>query len=112
MTQDVVDQRIQITGVEHEIVFIILGEVGVPVAAQIGHDHFVSGLGKGSNISPPDAFGLRVAMHEQEWISPDSFAEEGETEVFGDFGSMDLEGIASGRFGLGRTGFRHSGSSF
>jgi hypothetical protein len=51
-------------------------------------------------------------MHEQEWISPDSFAEEGQADVFGDFGSMDLEGIASGRFGLGRTGFRHSGSSF
>ena len=43
---------------------------------------------------------------------PRLLAEEGEADVFGDFGSVDLEGIASGRFGLGGTGFRHSGFSF
>jgi len=50
-------------------------------------------------------------VHKYEWVASHAFTEIGEAHAFGDFGAVDLEGVAIGRRGLWGTRGGHAVSS-
>jgi hypothetical protein len=111
MAEHVVDQGPEITAVEDEIVGVVLRQIRIAVAAQIGNDDLVACLGEGPDVAPPDALRLGIAVDEQERMTADAFADVGELEVAIDPRAMDLERVGGGRRGLGRAEIRHEGGS-
>ena len=107
MAQDVVHQRVQVAGVEDEVVGVLYGEIGVAVAAQVGHDDFKARSDQRPYVAPPDAFGLRVAVDQQERVAADALAQVREAHAVGHFRTMHPEGVAGRRVGLARAQVRH-----
>ena len=65
----VVHERVEVTAVDREVVLVAGRQVGVAVATQVGGDHFVAPGRERFDVAPPDALGLRIAMHQQQWIA-------------------------------------------
>ena len=103
VSADIVGQRVQVTAVGSKVVHVVCVEIAVAEAAQIGHDHFVSGSDERHDVAPPNPFGLGIPVHEQQRVPTDAFAHVGERESVADLAAVNGERVR-GRCGrLGRT---------
>ena len=95
----VVEQRVHVAGVRREVVEAIGREVRVAESAQVRCDHLEAGLGQRSDVAPPDALGLRPAVHEQQRIAARARAYVGDAQPLTDARVLDRKRVGGGRRG-------------
>ena len=66
VTKLVMDQRVEVAAVGDDVVGVIGRQIRIPVTTQIGDDHLVAGGDQRLDVAPPDPFGLRIAVDEQQ----------------------------------------------
>ena len=90
MTEHVVNEKVDVATPGGEVVHIVGRQVRVAVAAQVGRDHLMAGLGQRRDVAPPDAFRLGIAVQEQQRIAANTFVDERQRQAVAPLAGRDL----------------------
>jgi hypothetical protein len=88
-SQYIVHQCAKILGIRCRIVEPIRREIGIPESSQIRDNDFKSGAGERPDVPVPDAFGLREAVNEEQWIAAHPFTDVSQRKALTDFAAMN-----------------------
>ncbi len=105
VAEHIVDEQVQVAAPGGEVVHVLGRHVRIAVAAQVGGDHLVAGVGKRADVAPPDALRLGVSVDQKQRISADAFVHECQRQPVAiltrrHLAAMDRERVRSGCVGL------------
>ena len=80
VAEEVVDEQVHVAAVGGEVVHIVGGQVRVPEATEVRHDHLVAGGDEGVDVAPPDPLRLRVPVEQQQRVPADTLADVGDRQ--------------------------------
>ncbi len=74
MTETFGDESVHVVDVRVNVVEPVGGHIGIAEAPQVGNDHLETGSSQRLDDTPPHAFGLGPAVHQQQGNTAHSFA--------------------------------------
>ena len=89
--QHVVHERVDVARVHREVVDVVRRQIAVAVPAEIGDDDLEARGRERRDVAPPDAFGLGIAVQQEQRVTTDAFSHVREGEVVAHHRALDRE---------------------